>query len=56
MTGGLRGLGADFSAYVRGELGYRPLPAVALFGFGEATTVRGFAPAWQVGAGARLTW
>lgn len=56
MTGGLRGLGTDFAAYVRGELGYRPAANVALFAFGEAATATGFTPAWQSGVGARVTW
>ena len=56
VTGGLRGLGPDFAAYVRSELGARVGTNVAVFGYGEADFALHQPPAWQAGLGARVTW
>lgn len=58
LTGGVRGLGLNASAFARGELGYRPAAGVSLFAFGEvsAPLFRPAGPEWMAGVGARFTW
>jgi hypothetical protein len=56
VTGGLRGIGPDFAAMVRGELGARVGTRVSVFGYGEADFALHQPPAWQAGLGARVTW
>lgn len=55
-TAGVRG---DWSgglvAFARGEVGFKPTSATALFGFAEATA-GGATPGWMAGVGARVTW
>lgn len=46
------GAATDVGAYVRGELGYRPLERVAAYLFGQATTHAGH----SAGAGVRVTF
>ena len=56
VMGGLRGIGPDFAAMVRGELGARVGTHVSVFGYGEADVALHQPPAWQAGLGARVTW
>lgn len=56
VTAGARGLwSGEAVGFVRGEVGWKPLDHVGLFGFGEAT-FGGSLPGWQAGLGARVTW
>lgn len=56
VTGGLRGVGKDFAAFARGEVGYRPTANVSLFAFGDGTFRTSIAPAFMAGLGARVAW
>lgn len=56
VSAGLRGLGLDVAAFVRGELGYRPSPGVSLFAFGEAAFAPRLPPSYMAGVGARFNW
>jgi hypothetical protein len=46
------GIAQDAGMYVRGELGWHPIPDLAAFAFGEASTT---AP-WDAGVGIRYTF
>lgn len=53
---GGRGVGRDFAAFARGELGARVDERLSVFGFAEALLPSSLTPEWQAGIGARLTW
>lgn len=56
LTAGVRGLGRDFAAFGRAEVGWKPNANVSLFGFGEVNVSPVLPPSWMAGVGARFTW
>lgn len=56
LLAGGRSVPGGVEAYARGELGWKFAPNGSAFAFGEAAVNPGVAPAWQAGAGVRVTW